>query len=89
MVDFSVEKKSVADHFIVTIVSEPQRMMPEQPNEQQVQRIDELPMHVPVRHMSIDENSPLLRSSHHMHSRPPLPNKSRWLRLWKCYKAGR
>jgi peroxisomal membrane protein 2 len=83
MVDFSVEKKSVADYFVVTIPLEPQNIIPEQGKEQRAQITEELPSYVPVRHMSINENSPLL-SSHH--SRPQLP-KSRWLRLWKHYES--
>jgi peroxisomal membrane protein 2 len=89
MVDFAVEKKSMADHFVVTIPSESQMPigLPEQGQEQRTQRIEELPRYVPVqlRHMSIDENSPLL-SSHH--DRAPHPkSKSRWLRLWKWYES--
>lgn len=80
MVDSTAERNSSTDHVIVTIVAEEQ----EDANEQREDDGEPARMHVPVRHMSIDEHSPLMGSLQHQRQKPA---KSSCLRFWKMYQS--
>lgn len=83
----------MADHVVVSILAEEQPFAEDK--NYQDERNDEhgvldeeitlVPAPIPVRHMSIDENSPLMGSHHH--HRYPEPEKSSWMKIWKVYQS--